>query len=203
MVVNFVRIMYPDLDLDPSNKTLTEFQDQYDKYMYTDNLPDDIQESWRARCLLFPKERPTQYQKFWTKINAVKLEIPDWQQEEDPDKQDISPSTTTTTTNQETIMQQQPDKKSSSTKMATMKEPEVTTTTRMDYPQPKISSKRPVDPDLIIDGNKSMPYEKFVKVLQRYFHKSKDPKRADHVALKVFNKILHNCKHLNLPLEDR
>ena len=134
-----------------------------------------------------PKKWPTQYQQFWTKINAVKLEIPDWQQEEDSDRRDNSESTTTTTTTtkttvQETIMQKS-DQPSSTTTIETMKEPENTPTTKQQTPQPKVSSELTVDPDLIIDGNESIPYEKFVKVLQHYLPKSKDPKSTDFAEL--------------------
>ena len=41
MVVNFVPTMYPDLD--PSDESLAEFKDQCEKFVYIDNLPDNIQ----------------------------------------------------------------------------------------------------------------------------------------------------------------
>ena len=43
IIVNLVHTMYPDLD--PSNEILTEFQDQCEEIMYTENLLDDVQES--------------------------------------------------------------------------------------------------------------------------------------------------------------
>ena len=167
-----------------------------------------------------PKKRPTQYQQFWTKINAVKFAIPDWQQQEDSDGRDNSDSTTTTITTipspiQTTIMQQS-NQPSSITTTEEMKEPDKLPATAQQTPQlkvssestvdpnltfdrkdqPKDSSKPTVNPDQIIDGDESIPYEKFVKVFQRYFLNSNDPNSTDHAALKHFNKILRDCKLL-------
>ena len=80
-------------------------------------------------------------------------------------------------------MQQQPDKQSLSTKIEIMKEQQQTSTKKMNSIKLNISLER--------------------TAVQWYCPKSKESNSTDHVALKSFNKILRNCKNLNLLLKDR